>query len=178
MPRHSLCSRIVVVSACLFLLHAGPLAASAANKGTRIHRAPRQVREQIDELEEQFRAATLSGDVSAMDRLLSDDYVGIAWTGQVNTKATQMDHIRSRSLVVLRMDIADVKVKLLGSVAIVTGAATVEGTNEGSPMTGVYRYTRVYQRLAGGVWKITNSEATRIPKRFRDTASALPGMTP
>ena len=178
MRRNFLSSRLLLVSACVFLLGAGPLHASAAKKGTKTHRAPKQVREQIDELEGQFRASTLSSDFQAMDRLLSDDYVGIAWTGQVNTKATQLDRIRQRTLVVSRMEIADVKVKLLGAVAIVTGAATIEGTSNDSPMTGVFRYTRVYQRLAGGVWKITNSEAKRIPKRFRDTAGALPGGTP
>lgn len=170
MPRISLYSRIIFASACALLLIGGIHPASAA----KTHRAPKQVRQQIDELEEQFRTSTLNGDDATMDRLLSEDYVGITWTGQVNTKATQLERIRKRVLVVTRMDVSDVKVKLLGPVAIVTGAATVEGTNDGSPMTGTFRYTRVYQRLPTGLWKITNSEATRVPNRLRDTANPLP----
>ena len=129
----------------------------------RPHRAPKQVRQQISDLEEQWRDATLNSDITTMDRLLSDDYVGISWTGQVNTKTEQLDRIRKRTFIVTRMDLADVHVKLLGSVAIVTSRATLEGSNDGVPAAGTYRYTRVYQRLPGGVWKITNFEATRVP---------------
>jgi hypothetical protein len=53
----------------------------------------------------------------------------------------------------------------------------VEGTNNGSSMTGLYRYTRVYQRLPSGVWKITNFEATRIPSghpRLRPDPNDVP----
>jgi ketosteroid isomerase-like protein len=54
-------------------------------------------------------------------------------------------------------------VKLVGSIAIVTSHAEVEGTNEGVPVQGTFRYTRVYQRLPSGAWKITSFEATRVP---------------
>ena len=148
-----------MLTACLFALWG----ACHSAYGAKTHRAPRQVRQQIDDLEAQFRTATLTGDATLMDRLLSDDYVGISWTGQVNTKAMQLDRIRNRTVSLSRMDITDMKVKLLGSVAIVTCAATIEGNNDGSSMSGAFRYTRVYQRLPGGIWKITNFEATRIP---------------
>jgi ketosteroid isomerase-like protein len=54
-------------------------------------------------------------------------------------------------------------VKLIGSIAIVTSRAEVEGTNDGVAVQGTFRYTRVYQRLPSGVWKITSFEATRVP---------------
>ena len=63
------------------------------------------------------------------------------------------------------------KVKLLGQVAIVTSLAEVQGQNEGLPLNGRFRYTRVYQRLPSGAWKITNFELTRVPKH-RSTACA------
>ena len=52
--------------------------------------------------------------------------------------------------------------KLIGTTAIVTSLAEVEGTNDGMPMHGTYRYTRVYSRLPSGTWQITNFEATRV----------------
>ena len=166
--------RRIFFSSCVLLFTAFVLVPAGANPmagASKTHRAPRQVRQQIDELEEQFRTANLTGDVALMDRLLSDDYVGITWTGQVNTKATQLDRIRTRTLSISRMDISDLKVKLLGPVVIVTCAATVEGNNEGNPMSGTFRSTRVYQRLPGGIWKITNSESTRVPNHHRDGAA-------
>jgi len=33
-----------------------------------------------------------------MDKLLSDDYIGITMTGQVNTKAQQLDRMRMHRL--------------------------------------------------------------------------------
>jgi len=106
--------------------------------------------------------AQLNDDIGQMDRLLSDDYVGITMNGQVVTKAQQLERMRSRQLELTKIDLTDVKVKLIGTTAIVTSQANVEGTNEGTPMHGTYRYTRVYSRLPSGLWKITNFEVTRV----------------
>jgi len=130
---------------------------------------------EVEHLEEQWRAAQLAGDIATMDKLLSDDYVGISMTGQVNTKAQQLSRIRSHAFVITRIDLGEMKVKLVGQVAIVTVRAFVEGTSEGVPMNGDFRYTRIYQHSPAGGWKITNFEATRIPNRHvagqNDTAS-------
>lgn len=134
----------------------------------------KQVREQITALEEQWRTATLNGDAATMDKLLSDDYVGISWTGQVNTKQMQLDRTRSHALAITSMQLSDIKVKVVESVAIVTSRAEVQGTTDGRTMDGSFRYTRVYQRLPSGVWKITNFEATRIPKGQRGRRSQSP----
>lgn len=120
---------------------------------------------EVESLEEQWRAAQLAGDLATMDKLLSDDYVGISMTGQVNTKAQQLSRVRSHSLVLTKIDLGEMKVKLVGQIAIVTVRAAVEGTSSGTPMNGTFRYTRIYQHLPAGDWKITNFEATRIPTR-------------
>jgi ketosteroid isomerase-like protein len=120
-------------------------------------------KQQVEALEEQWRQAQLAGDVATMDKLLSDDYIGISMTGQVNTKMQQLDRMRMHKVALTRLDLGDRQVKLIGSIAIVTSRAEVEGTNDGAPVKGTYRYTRVYQRLPSGVWKITSFEATRVP---------------
>ena len=114
-------------------------------------------------LEDQWRTATLASDASEIDKLLSDDYVGISWNGQVSTKAMQLDRLRSRNFMLSRLDLSDVKVKVVGPIAIVTSTAEIEGVNDGNPVHGTFRYTRIYQRLISGNWKITNFEATRVP---------------
>ncbi len=97
-----------------------------------------------------------------MDKLLSDDYVGITMSGQVVTKTQQLDRLRTRTLVLTKIQLDDVKVKLIGTTAFVTSHAEVEGTDDGTPTHGNYRYTRVYTRLPSGTWQITNFEATRV----------------
>jgi ketosteroid isomerase-like protein len=121
-----------------------------------------QFKHQVEKLEEAWRTAQLNGDVDAMDKLLSDDYVGITMNGQVVTKMQQLDRMRNRNIVLTKMDLDDVKVKLIDTTAIVTSRAEVEGTDDGAPIHGTFRYTRVYSRLPSGTWKITNFEATRV----------------
>jgi ketosteroid isomerase-like protein len=118
---------------------------------------------QVEQMEAQWRQAQLSVDPQMMERLLADDYIGITSTGLVVTKEEQLNRTRNRTAVLTRLDVSDVKVKVLGSTAIVTSRANVEGTNEGVAVNGMYRYTRVYGRLPNGTWKIVNFESTRIP---------------
>jgi len=137
---------------------------ASASRSLPLHEKKHEAKRQVEALEEQWRTAQLTGDVAAMDRLLSDDYIGISMTGQVNTKAQQLDRARNHKLVLSRLDLEEMQVKLVGSIAIVTSRAQVEGTNDGTPVMGTFRYTRVYQRLPSGVWKITSFEATRVPE--------------
>jgi ketosteroid isomerase-like protein len=138
-----------------------------------------EYKHQVEKLEEVWRTAQLNGDADAMDKLLSDDYVGITMTGQVVTKTQQLERMRSRNTVLTKISLSDVKVKMIGTTAIVTSQADVDGTNDGQPMHGTYRYTRVYSRLPSGTWKITNFEATRVglppPPRDRHHQPGAPG---
>lgn len=158
--RGSLMASALVLSA----VTAGPLVLPAlASHGQPLHERKHDAKRQVEAIEEQWRQAQLSGDVDTMDKLLSDDYIGISMTGQVNTKMQQLDRMRRHKLVLTRLDLGEMQVKLVGSIAIVTSRAEVEGSADGIPVKGTFRYTRVYQRLASGAWKITSFEATRVP---------------
>jgi ketosteroid isomerase-like protein len=130
-----------------------------------LHEKKHDAKRQVEALEGEWRAAQLAGDVGVMDKLLSDDYIGISMTGQVNTKAQTLDRARSHKLVLSQLDLGEMQVKMVGAIAIVTSLAQVEGTNDGQPVKGTFRYTRVYQHLPSGEWKITSFEATRVPSR-------------
>jgi ketosteroid isomerase-like protein len=126
------------------------------------HQQKHVEREQIEHLEDEFQKAQLGDDVAAMDRLLSEDYLGINANGEVFTKTQQLDHMRNRSLVITQLEPSDVKIKLIGQIAIVTSMVQADGELDGVALRGRYRYTRIYQRLPSGVWKVTNFEVTRI----------------
>ena len=121
-----------------------------------------EAREQILALEQQWRAAQLTNDVTAMDKLLSDDYLGITSGGNVLTKAQQLDRMRTRALSLTSLELSDIKVKLVGQIAIVNSVARTTGSSENLRLDGSFRYTRIYQHLPTGAWKITNFEITRI----------------
>jgi ketosteroid isomerase-like protein len=127
----------------------------------KIHHEPKHLeREQIVALENTWQQAALANDIPEMDKLLSDDYLGITATGEVLTKAQQLDHMRDRKLVLTEIKTSQLKIKLIGRIAIVTSLAEIEGMSDGDPLHGAYRYTRVYQRLPNGTWKIASFEVT------------------
>jgi len=149
---------------CLFFCGFSPIPATAK----RPHAQKPDYKRQVEQLEELWRIAQLNDDVAQMDRLLSEDYVGITLNGQVVTKAQQLERTRARQLVLTKIQLNDLKIKLIGSTAVVTSEANVDGSNDGTPIHGTYRYTRVYTRVPNGGWKITNFEATRVgPQRAR-----------
>ncbi len=165
-------ARIVYLAAILLLIP--PVCPHLFALGFGSQHQKHDYKHEVEQMEEQWRVAQLAGDVATMDKLLSDDYVGISMTGQVNTKAQQLSRIKSHAFILTKIDLGDMKVKLVGEVAIVTVRAYVEGTNEGTPMNGIFRYTRVYQHLPNSGWKITNFEATRIPDRHLVAAGDIP----
>ena len=143
--------------------------ASAQDHQHREHK--RAERAQIVALEKEWQRAALADDLPAMDKLLSDDYLGITATGEVLTKTQQLARMRDRKFMLSKLEISDTRIKLIGNIAIVTCLAQVEGTSEDEPLHGAYRYTRVYQRLAGNVWKVTNFEVTAANRPHRNSSS-------
>jgi ketosteroid isomerase-like protein len=122
----------------------------------------REAREEIVALESRWRAAEINNDIPAMDKLLSDDYLGITTHGDVLTKAQQLQRMRTQQSGITSFNASDTKIKLVGQVAIVTSLVDVRGSNDHEPLSGNFRYTRIYQHLPSGVWKITNFEITRV----------------
>ena len=126
------------------------------------HERKRAERAEILGLEGRWRQAQVADDIATMDKLLSEEFVGVTASGQVVTKSQQLDRMRTHSLAISRLDLSDTRIKISGNLAVVTSLAQLDGTAEGSPLQGQFRYTRVYQRVPGDGWKITNFEATRV----------------
>lgn len=167
------CGRKVSV-AVLAILFTG-VAVAVAFGSPKPNRKSPDPKHQVEALEEQWRVAQLAGDIATMDKMLSDDYIGISMTGEVDTKAQQLRRVADRRMMLTRIELSDMKVKLVGAVAIVTSRAQVEGTNDGVSVRGMYRYTRVYHRLSTGQWKITSFEATREHRSHRQMEDEAAG---
>jgi ketosteroid isomerase-like protein len=134
-----------------------------AQQGHRHHPPKRMEKVQIEQLEAQWKQAMLDDDVTAMDKLLAEDYLGVTAGGDMVTKSQQLDRMRNRKLTVTRLDNSEIKFKLIGQIAIVTSLAQIDAEADGKTINGKYRYQRVYQRLPNGTWKITSFAATRVP---------------
>ena len=125
------------------------------------HYPRREFHHEVEALEQQWRQAELKGDVSTVDRLLADDYMGITSNGLLMSREQTIERMRTREITFKRLDLSEVKVSVHGATAIVTSRAVIESSQNGVEHDGTFRYTRVYQRR-GTEWKVVNFEATRI----------------
>jgi ketosteroid isomerase-like protein len=120
-----------------------------------------EIHKEIEALEQQWRQAIVTNNVSEMGRLLADDYIGITSNGTVETKTQAVDQSRAGTMRITKLDITDTHVRVYGDTAVVTSLADLAGTNGASDISGQYRYTRVYNRRLGE-WKIVSFEASRM----------------
>ena len=158
MVRISLLRRWLTVAAIATAV-AGPALALGPHRP----RIKRDVRAEVEAVDQQWRKAELANDTSTMDKLLADDYLGVTAGGRMVTKEQQLDRMRSRQTDITRLDFSDVKVRLLDqAAAIVTSTAELQGTIDGHPVHGRFRSIRVYHRVAPEVWKLISFEATQM----------------
>lgn len=121
-------------------------------------------RHEIDQLEDEWRTAILSGDVKTMDSLLDDDYVAITPSGTLQSREETLQSLSSGRVHFTSLTITDRKVRFYGTTAVVTSLAKMQANTPDGQVSGNYRYTRVYVRNAQGVWKIVSFEASRVRK--------------
>ena len=76
--------------------------------------------------EEQRRQAMLSGDITALEALLSDGLVYVHSTGGRDTKTTYLDKMASGSLKYLTLCFEDLQVHTAGPGEMVTGRMSAE----------------------------------------------------
>ena len=144
---------LLVVTICLAMAH--PAWAGLPHKDTHA------IHKEIEALEQRWRDAIISNNVSEMDHLLADDYIGISANGTVETKAQALAARKAGTVKITQLDLNDLKVRVYGDTAVVTSKADLSGTNGQSDISGNYRYTRVYNKRLGQ-WKIVSFEASRM----------------
>jgi ketosteroid isomerase-like protein len=102
------------------------------------------VEEELKKLETDRAAAAVKGDVATLEKQTSDDYFR---TGR--TKLTSNE-------------VSDMKVRVYGNTAVITGKADVAGTMAGKDTKGQIMFTRVYVKK-GGSWQSVAFQQTLVP---------------
>jgi len=115
---------------------------------------------QILSLETEHNAAIAHGDVSALETMTSDDYTFITPRGFLVTKAQVLRALANGEFKYEYRQIYDVKIRVYGDAAVVTGRSLYTGQNQGKEQGGAFRYTRVYVRQ-NGRWLAVAWQATR-----------------
>ena len=107
------------------------------------------VEREILRLEDARNQAVIHGDVTALDRMTSDDYTFITLRGELRTKSDILKGFASGSFHYESRQISDLKVRVYGDTAVVTGRSVQKGMENGKDYSGDYRFTRVYVKEKG-----------------------------
>ncbi len=118
----------------------------------------------VGQLHNESVQALVRADTAALERIWADDYSFTNPGGNVMDKAGYIGALKSGGLKFETLDIADMKVRVYGDAAIVTGRATVKGKSDTQDINDQVRYTSMYVKRQGR-WQAVAMQATRIAQQ-------------
>ena len=117
-----------------------------------------KAQQELVQMERDWCTAVLKNDAALLGRLLSDDYSGIGTRGMA-TKATTLAAMKGADTVVTTCVDDNVKVRVYGDAAVVTGHARRAGTTKGVPFEREHLYTDTFIKR-NGQWQCVATQST------------------
>lgn len=111
-------------------------------------------------MERELSAATGKKDVSALNRILADDFSGIESSGSVFDKAQTINDIASGVENVQSGTPENLKVKIYGDTAVATGRLSVSSKKNEGDYNLKMLFTDIWTKQ-NGQWQIVNHQATQ-----------------
>ena len=115
----------------------------------------------ILESERQWAESVASGDSSAVERILADDFLGVDPKGVQYAKSEMVADTRNAPKYFLSNQLGAVKVRFYGDTAIAQGSETWE-RRTGEPKRGRFVWTDTWLRR-NGTWQIVAAEDLIAP---------------
>jgi ketosteroid isomerase-like protein len=135
----------------LFLVCASALAQSAAER-------------EVLQFERDACKPFLDADVSALERVLTEDFTLTLSNGEVSTRANEIDELRSGKVHYDMFENYDMKARLYGdAIAVVLGKTHVKGTSEGKPFDRVVQFTDTLVKRDGR-WQLAAGHVSKLEK--------------
>lgn len=119
-------------------------------------------------LEETWGSAIVKRDLTAIDRILADDFVLTTPEGRLASKAQILQNLRSPSdpsFVIKGVDLDKYKIRVFGDSAVVSSRFTLKVQAEGRIVETPFRHTDVFIKRRGG-WQCVARHATRIRQSY------------
>lgn len=118
----------------------------------------------ITQIEQRFNVGVMKRDAAEFDLLLANDLVHISFEGQSAGKTEYMAFFKNGDWQYKKYEPSNVKVKLLGNVAVVTGRVDRVIVVNNRETIGALAFTHVWSRIDDR-WQLTSSQLTNIPAR-------------
>ena len=123
-----------------------------------------KIQEELLTLEKDFSQAIVKNDAEAIGRFLADDWIIIDPDGGTIDKSRFLGVIKSGALTHEMMESNDIRVRIYGDTAVVTGLTTTKGKFSGQDFTTQERATDVFVKQ-NGRWQCVFSQLTRFTKK-------------
>ena len=120
---------------------------------------------ELIELEQDYAKALIAKDRAFLMRFYAPDWRGGNWLG-VFTKSTMLKSLLAERYVVRSMKLRDIKVRVLGDVAVLEGVDDEVTSMGGNDTGGRWSFTDVFARR-GGRWVAIASHASKIEPEVR-----------
>jgi ketosteroid isomerase-like protein len=111
------------------------------------------------DLETAWSKATVDGDARFVAGIMADDWVGQDDSGKPSTKALALADMKKAKFT--SMANHDVQVRIMGDVAIVQGADTQKGVDDGHDASGEYTWTDIWMKR-DGKWVVVASQDSKV----------------
>ena len=108
---------------------------------------------ELSKLEQVWNDAYVHGKVEPLEQLLADDLIVTMTDMAVLTKAQSIGLLRSGHLKFPRYETSDIRIRVYGDAAVVTGRLQRTRTVSGKNVDDDWRFTKVYVRRSGK-WQV------------------------
>jgi ketosteroid isomerase-like protein len=113
------------------------------------------------ERNKEYDEALVREDASALDRIFADEFIYTSTTGELINKAQQLEAIKSGDLKIEYGKSDEVRVRVYGNVAVMTGRFIAKGEYKGKVFETPERYTAVWVKRQGR-WQLVAEQGTRV----------------
>jgi|SRR5215471_17091502 hypothetical protein len=127
------------------------------------HYNQREAERYIIENEQQWAESVATGDISVVERILAEDFVGVDPTGRLYDKATMISDTRDAPNYFVSNRANEIKVRFYGDTAVAQGSETWE-RRTGDPLRGRFVWTDTWLRRKGK-WQIVAAEDLVAPEQ-------------
>jgi ketosteroid isomerase-like protein len=112
--------------------------------------------------EQAWAKAIAENDVAGLDAILADDYRSTDASGRVRTKADDLSRARAKTLRFDVYDSTNVRVRVWGDTAVVTGESALRGSHAGKPFATTILFTDTLARIDGR-WRAVSAHISEKP---------------
>jgi hypothetical protein len=120
--------------------------------------------QELIKIETGWAEAEVKKDIAFFDPILADDYTYTDSEGNVNTKAQYIASKKSGEDVVTSAANDEIKVRIYGDAAVVTGRWTGKETTKGKDISGQSRWTDTFIKR-NGRWQCVATHSSKIPQK-------------